>query len=136
MHVTEITVSAARTFNHPYEAYANFKPAVSLKATLAPGEDPANATKQLQQQAETLVEDHKNALLTSVHELHRMSEAQQRAAELGRQIAAAQDKLDTLRKEYPDLPSFLALPAAQAKADEEDDEDFDEFEPVKPSDRD
>ena len=63
MEITEITVSAGRTFNHPYETYSNLRPGVTVKATLAPGENPTKAINELQALAEKTVEDHKQALL-------------------------------------------------------------------------
>jgi hypothetical protein len=51
MKVTEIIVSAGRTFNHPYEDYSNLKPQVTLKATVDDGENFEDAVKELQRKA-------------------------------------------------------------------------------------
>lgn len=111
MKVTEITVSAGRVFNHPFEQYSNLKPHITLKATLSEGEDAEAAAKQLQQTAEKLVEDHKRALLTSIEELDRLQRAEQELADLGRTMATAQAKIDRLRKENPILAQKMLLPA-------------------------
>ena len=55
--ITEITVSAGRTFNHPHESFSNLKPHVALKVEVLPGEDAGEVAKALQAQAEGLVED-------------------------------------------------------------------------------
>jgi len=57
MQVTEVIVSAGRTFNHPYESYSNLRPMVTVKARLGPDEDPTKAINQLQALAEKTVED-------------------------------------------------------------------------------
>lgn len=108
MKVTEIVVTAGRTFNHPHEQYSNLKPSVVLKAALVEGEDPIAAAKTLQAQAEGLVEDHKQHLLKSIEELYQLGERQEEIRGLQRQLTSAQERLDTIRKQHPDL---LALPA-------------------------
>ena len=82
MEITEITVSAGRTFNHPYETNSKLRPNVTVKANLAPGEDPVKAINDLQALAEKSVEDHKQALLTSLEELHFLTEAQREMTSL------------------------------------------------------
>ena len=37
--ITEITVSAGRTFNHPHESFSNLKPHVALKVEVLPREE-------------------------------------------------------------------------------------------------
>lgn len=68
MHVTRISVSAGRTFNHPYESFSNLRQDVSLTAELDVGEDPELATQNLQAKAEALVEAHKKSLLERLGE--------------------------------------------------------------------
>ena len=97
MNITKITVTAARTFNHPNEQYSNLRPEVTMTATLAPGEDASAATKQLQQQAEGLVEDYKRNLIQSIEELEQMRRNQQEVTELNRQLERAQARLTALR---------------------------------------
>lgn len=103
--VREITVSAGRTFNHPYESYSNLKPFVSVTATMEDGEDFVAATKQLQAQAEELVEDHKNHMLNSLRELNDLTEKQAEARRLSATIESAQRKLNRIRETTPGLPS-------------------------------
>lgn len=77
-----------------------------MEATLAEGEDVAGATKALQQQAEGLVEDHKQGLLRSIEELYQLSTRQAEVIGLQRQLQSAQDRLDTIRKENPEQLTF------------------------------
>jgi chromosome segregation ATPase len=102
MKITEITVSAGRTFNNPYEQYANLRPAVELRATLEEGEEPLAALKKLQEQAETLVEHHKARLLADLDKLHSYTERTRDIARLEDQIGKAQAHLDELKKEQSD----------------------------------
>ena len=103
MEITEIVVTAGRTFNHPHEEYSNLRPSVLLKATLAAGEAAVQATKTLQQQAEQLVEDHKQNLLKSLEDIYELGEAKTRMLGLARQMKSAQDELDALRKQWPQM---------------------------------
>lgn len=127
MKVTEIIVSAGRTFNNPYESYANFKPQVTMKVLLSPEDDPATATKALQAQAEQLVEDHKNHLLESLRKLEQMKEAARQVAQLSEMIEQSQRKVAALREQHPQLPCFDAKPDPL----EDDEEDKDEYEHAK-----
>jgi cell division protein ZapA (FtsZ GTPase activity inhibitor) len=103
MQVSEITVSAGRTFNHPFESYSNLRPEVTIRATLAEGEDFEAVTKQLQAKAERLVEDHKSALLTSLNLLYEYDQAQRRITDLERSINHAQAELESLRSKAFDM---------------------------------
>ncbi len=104
MKVTEIRVTAARTFNHPHESYSNLRPAVSLTATIDESEDATVAAKALQAKAEQLVEDHKNALLSSLDQLYEMTQVDSEVASLERQLASAQSRLEQLRATRKELP--------------------------------
>ncbi len=97
MKITEIIVGAGRTFNHPYQQFANLRPGVTFRAAIEEGEDPEKATKDLQARAESLVEDHKNHLLDSLHKLHLMEQYESKVASLQDQIREAQDELEELR---------------------------------------
>lgn len=66
MQIKSISVSAARTFNHPFERYANFRFELSLNAELHDGEDPLKAVSVLQEQAEIAAETHKVRILADV----------------------------------------------------------------------
>lgn len=68
MKVTQVEVSAGRTFNHPYESYSNYRPSVTLTATLDDSEDVAEATRKLQAQAEALAEEQKQQQLKACTE--------------------------------------------------------------------
>jgi len=95
--ITEIIVSAGRTFNHPFESYSNLRPQVTMKATIEEGEDPEKATKEMQAKAEKLVEDHKNHILDSLHKIEEMAQFERSQANLEKQIKTAQEDLETLR---------------------------------------
>jgi hypothetical protein len=101
MKITSITVTAGRTFNHPYEQYSNLRPEVVLNATIGEGEDADAAAKLLQQKAEGLVEDHKNHLLKSIRDLYHLAQARQEAIGLERQMKASQERLEEMRKANP-----------------------------------
>jgi hypothetical protein len=103
MQVTEIVVSAGRTFNHPYEQYSNLRPQVTMKAALHDGDDPGVATQALQAKAEKLVEDHKNSLLKQLEELYHLSRAKQEMADLEQRLRTSQTRLNELRENNPQL---------------------------------
>lgn len=117
MRVTEITVSAGRTFSHPYESYSNLRPHVTLKAEIAEGENFQDCVKDLQAQAEGLIEEHKRTILTSLHELWKLKNLDERAAALKEQITHAQHELDALREEQGKMPDLM-LPTTRPSADE------------------
>lgn len=103
MTINQITVTAARTFNHPHEQYSNLRPEVVLTATLAPGEDAGAATKKLQAMAEGMVEDHKQGMLKSIEELYQLSERQAEVRGLQQQLERTQQRLSEIRAENPGL---------------------------------
>lgn len=110
MEVVSITVSAGRTFNHPYEQYSNLRPNVTITANLAAGEDPEKAVRELQAMAEKSVEDHKQGLLQSLEDLHDLTERQREMTTLAEQLTRAQRRLDEIRKQHPNmtLPGIAA----------------------------
>ena len=99
MQITEIVVSAGRTFNNPYESYSNLRPEVTLKATLAEGDDPHESAKELQAQAERLVEKHKTQLLVDLDRLHTREIRTRDIARLEEQIGKATTHLADLKAE-------------------------------------
>lgn len=103
MLVTQIVVSAGRVFNHPLEQFSNLRPEVQLTATIGPDEDPVEATKQLQAKAEGLVEDHKQNMIKSIHELYQLSQMQSEMRGLERSLATAQTRLQEIRAKHPQL---------------------------------
>jgi hypothetical protein len=105
MKVTEITVTAGRTFNHPHESYSNLRPSVTMKATLDDGEHTDSAIKALQAKAEQLVEDHKANLLSSLEEVYEQNEIDGQIDDLERQLTSAQQRLEALRGKRRELPA-------------------------------
>jgi len=103
MKIQTITVTAGRTFNHPHESYSNLRPEVVLTATLSEGEDATTAAKQLQAQAEGLVEDHKQAMLKSIEELYQLTERQAEMRGLQKELLRAQERLEEIRQAHPQL---------------------------------
>jgi hypothetical protein len=115
-------VSAGRTFNHPYESYANLKPQVTLKATLDASDDWETAVKALQAKAETIIEDHKRVMLQSIVELHDLADRQREVARLEDSITRAQQRLESLRTAKTPL-------LASAEQTTPDEPEFDEDDP-------
>lgn len=98
MKLKTVTVSAGRTFNHPYENYSNFKHHVELTADLEDVDgDGRAAVKHLQARAEAMAEEHKQHLLGSVRELRELQEYQQEIASLETTIKGAQERLEKAR---------------------------------------
>ncbi len=106
MKVTEITVTAGRTFNHPHESYSNLRPSVTMRATLDDSEDASAAAKALQAKAEQLVEDHKANLLESLEEVYEQDQIDGQIADLERQLTHAQQRLEALRGKRRELPAI------------------------------
>jgi hypothetical protein len=109
MKIVEVNVSAGRTFNHPHEQYSNLRPSVNFKAVIEEGDDPIAATKELQRQAESLVEDHKQNMLKSLEDLYELTERQREMTTLEQQLGRAQSRLDDIRKTYPKLQALPGL---------------------------
>ena len=103
--VVEITVHAGRTFNHPYESYANFKPGVSLRATISEDEDPQQAAKTLQEQAELLAENQKQQILADLYQIEQQSRISSSVAATRRQIEKLQVELANLERGQTQLTS-------------------------------
>ena len=103
MKVTQITVRAGRTFNHPHEQYSNLRPEIELVATLDAAEDVVAVAKQLQIQAEQLAEDQKQNMLKAIEAQYELGEARTRMVGLARQLKAAQTELDAVRQQWPEV---------------------------------
>lgn len=114
MQITEITVSAARTINHPVENYANLKPMVSLKAVLSDGDDYAQSVKDLQAKAEELVEDHAAQLKTHIRDMYYLDQKQKQLISLESELHKTQDRIAEIRKEMP----LMSLPSAEIESEE------------------
>lgn len=105
MRITEITVNAGRTFNDPYESYANYKPGLTLKAALLEGEDAEQVAKDLQAKAEELMDAHKADLLAKAKTVHEAEQAAYRAAYEKRHVTRLSDEDDEFE---PDDSEFVA----------------------------
>lgn len=110
MKITEIRVTAGRTFNNPLESYSNLRPAISLTATLDDADDPEVASKALQAKAERLIEDHKQHLLDSLEQIEQLRQRDREVATLERQITSAQQRLDQVRADARELPAVADEP--------------------------
>ena len=110
MKITEVTVSAGRTFNHPYEEYSNFKPRLSMTATveIEEAETAEEVIHFLQLKAETLMEEHKRSILESIRNKHCIREIPEaRRQTLNETIERAQQELKTMDEppsEYDQIP--------------------------------
>lgn len=106
MKIQEITVHAGRTFNHPYESYSNFKPGVSLRATLEDGDDPETAIKTLQAKAEQAAEQQKEQILADLAMLRERARRSARLTTVTAEIARLQvEKTELERADTPALES-------------------------------
>jgi hypothetical protein len=107
MKVTEVVVSAGRTVSHPTQTYSNLKPQLTLKAQLGEDDDPTACVKQLQAQAEQLIEDHAKNLAEAIVEAEEIERRTKRVADLEREIRFKQMDLESERKLLPpSLPLF------------------------------
>jgi hypothetical protein len=109
MQVTEVIVSAGRTFNHPFESYSNLKPHITLKATLDGGDDVESCVKELQRKAERMVEDHKVNLLRAINDIEMMQTAAKEIDGLELSMRRAQERLAELRGKFPSEPAANLL---------------------------
>lgn len=116
MQVTEISVSAARTINHPVESYANLKPMVSLKAVLDESDDVSQCVKDLQAKAEELVEDHASQFKTHIRDMYYLDQKQKKLISLEASLHKTQKELESVRAEMP----LMSLPSAETDLEEED----------------
>lgn len=97
MKVTQITVNAGRTLQHPCETYANIRPEVALTATLNEYDDPIECTRQLQRQAEQLVEEHAIVLKASIAERDVAEREEQELKRLSQSMADSQQRFESLK---------------------------------------
>lgn len=128
--ITEVVISAGRTFNHPHESYSNLRPQVTFKAEVLDGEDAIEVAKDLQAKAEGLIEDHKRMMLESIEELYDLGQKQARIAGLRSTIERAQQELDEARKGLPAPESGGRYsrfdPDTGSEGDELDDDELEE----------
>lgn len=78
-------------------------------AELGEGEDPSAATRKLQAQAEELVEDHKRLVLKQLEDLYQLNQRQQELVSLKAQLERAQERIDEIRREAPELGNLPLL---------------------------
>ncbi len=109
MNVTEITVHASRTLPHPVEQFANIRPSVTLKADLSDGDDTAECVKQLQRNAELLVEEHAVLLRSSLQERDVMEREANEITSLSDNIHRQTQRLEELkeRRDERQAPAWL-----------------------------
>ena len=98
MKISNVHVSAGRTFNHPFEQYSNFRCDVQLQAHVEDGEDPIAATHELQATVEKIAEDHKQDLLKNIRKLQEIARANEEISELERRTDMALNRIKELRK--------------------------------------
>lgn len=106
MTITHITVSAGRTFNDPFENFSNYKPHLTLTATIDPGEDirVEARVKELQALAERLMDEHKRKMLSDLRALQAASQIRQEVSDLERKITLFQERLEAIKRNAPELP--------------------------------
>ena|SRR5690348_4583708 len=123
MKISQIKVSAGRTFNHPYESYSNLRPHVELLATLDENDDAEACLKQLQAKAESIVEDHKQNMLRSLHLIRQMDIRNREMAKLESLIKTSQTELDRYRANPLEekVPLDFFGPESREDADNEED---------------
>lgn len=63
MKIRKVTIHSAQTFSNPYESYANFRPGISITATLAEDDDLELEISELQGFADRLIDTQKTLLL-------------------------------------------------------------------------
>ena len=123
--LTKISVSAARTFNHPYERYANFRFEIRLEGEIEDNMPIGHQIDSARESAENIAENHKLEILDELQqqqqrELIRESiatarEHQRHAAEIEEQIASgklANYYVDVLKGQ---LDEITKIPEWEAK---------------------
>lgn len=116
MILQEITVHAGRTFNHPYERFANFRFDLSLKATLQGGDDAGECLVNLQRLAETFADEHKARLLKECDRLHHISGLENLIRDLKMDhqpwmSETAEERAEKLKVTLEKLAELKAMPA-------------------------
>jgi hypothetical protein len=105
MTITTISVSAGRTFNDPFESYSNYKPYLTLQASLDRDDNPTDAVKNLQAQAERLMDEHKRQMLSDLRALEATSQIRQEVSDLEAKIQRFQERLTQLKASAGVLPA-------------------------------
>jgi hypothetical protein len=97
MQITQISVSAGRTFNDPYESYSNFKPHLTLTATVGEGENPIHCLRDLQDIAERNMDEHKRKMLSDLRALEAASQIRQEVSDLEAKITRFTERLNAIK---------------------------------------
>lgn len=105
MKITEIIVSAGRTFNHPYEQYSNFRPGLTIKATLEDGEDFEKNIGEMQNKAETMMEKHKTQMLNDIRNLYQVQKMQGEMSRLKSLLKETEEQIKEMELDHPLLES-------------------------------
>lgn len=125
MNIQEITVTAGRTFNHPYERYANFRFDFSLKAQIQEGDDFAQCLVTLQRAAEIQADEHKAMLLGECERLKKIEDLQYMQRNLksphhADMTETPAERAEKLARVETELAQLMALPSySYAETDKE-----------------
>lgn len=111
--IAKVTVSASSGFNHPHEQFANFKPSISLEAELEVGDDYYKVVRKLQEQVETLVQSHKQAILDDLERIKAIEEAKTNLEFAQQQQKRHQDNSETVERFQRALDELLGQRATQ-----------------------
>jgi hypothetical protein len=122
MKLTEVKVSAGRTFNHPFEQYSNLRCDVHLGAVVEDGEDGLACAKELQAKAEELAENHKQDLLKNIRDLQRIARANEEISHLEERMKQADERLKELRRS---VSAYQGGPLRLTGSDREDESEND-----------
>ena len=68
MKIVKITVGGGRTFNHPNEAYSNFRPSIEMTGTLEEGDVASDWIRSMQHEVEQLLDAHRAEILARCEE--------------------------------------------------------------------
>jgi hypothetical protein len=66
MKLTKVTVTASRTFNHPFERFANFRFSITLEGEIEEGLSIQPQIDALREEAEINAENHKRQILADL----------------------------------------------------------------------
>lgn len=139
MKIRSIHATAGRTFNHPYEQFANFRFELSFTADLDDGEESSQALALLKARAEVEADAHKAAILADIERkraIARIAEELEYERRKGFDHEASQQRKAELEAKLHELtrtPLALAVPTLHAgHADHPDthpDDDCNHYDP-------
>jgi len=98
MRITKISVGASRKFNHPFEDFSNLGCHIQLEAEVNDA-DPRAVLRELQEQAESVIEDRKTRSLDECRAKHEREEAVETADQLLRDQISVRHRLAKVRAE-------------------------------------